>query len=32
VQTNPTTGEFPVISIHRQADGKMDVEYDNVAV
>lgn len=32
VKTNPTTGEFPVISIHRQADGKMDIEYDNVAV
>ena len=32
VSTNPVTGEFKVISIHRQADGKLDVEYDNVAV
>ena len=32
VKTNPTTGEFKVVSIHRQADGKLDVEYDNVAV
>lgn len=32
VKTNPITGEFKVISIHRQADGKLDVEYDNVAV
>ena len=32
VKTNPVIGEFKVISIHRQADGKLDVEYDNVAV
>ena len=32
VKTNPTTGEFKVVAIHRQADGKLDVEYDNVAV
>lgn len=32
VKTNPVLGEFKVISIHRQADGKLDVEYDNVAV
>jgi len=32
VKTNPITGEFPVIAVHRQADGKLDVEYDNVAI
>lgn len=32
VKTNPAGGEFPVISIHRQADGKLDVEYDDVAI
>ncbi len=32
VKTNPVTGEFKVKSIHRQTDGKLDVEYDNVAV
>lgn len=32
VQTNPITGEFPVIAVQRQADGKLDIEYDNVAV
>ena len=32
IKTNPVTGEFKIVSIHRQADGKLDVEYDNVAV
>jgi len=32
VKTNPTTGEFKVIAVHRQSDGKLDVEYDDVAV
>ena len=32
VKTNPVSGEFKVISVHRQADGKLDVEYDDVAV
>ena len=32
VKTNPAATEFKVISIHRQADGKLDVEYDEVAV
>lgn len=31
VKTNPTTGEFQIKNIHRQADGKMDIEYDDVA-
>ena len=32
VKTNPAAGEFKVVSVHRQADGKLDVEYDDVAV
>lgn len=31
IKTAPTTGEFKVVAIHRQADGKLDVEYDDVA-
>lgn len=30
IQTNPAVGEFPVIAVHRQADGKLDIEYDDV--
>lgn len=30
VKTNPASGEFPVKSIHRTSDGKLDVEYDDV--
>lgn len=32
VKTLPEAGEFPVIAIHRQADGKLDIDYDDVAV
>ncbi len=32
IKTSPITGEFKVVAIQRQADGKLDVEYDNVAV
>jgi len=32
VKTNPAAGEFPVKNIHRDASGKLDVEYDDVAV
>lgn len=32
IKTNPVTGEFKIVAIHRQADGKMDVEYDDVAI
>jgi len=32
VITNPVAGEFKVVAIHRQSDGKLDVEYDDVAV
>ena len=31
VKTNPVTGEFQVKNIHRQADGKLDIEYDDQA-
>ncbi len=32
VKTNPTAGQFKVIAIERQADGKAKIEYDDVAV
>ena len=32
VKTNPTAGKFSVKNIHRAADGKLDIEYDDVAV
>lgn len=32
VQTNPTTGEFRVLAVQRDATGKLDIEYDDVAV
>ena len=32
VKTSPTTGQFKVIAIQRQADGKAAVTYDDVAV
>lgn len=32
VKTNPLAGEFKVKSIHRDSAGKLDVEYDDVAV
>uniref|UniRef100_A0A6M3IHZ3 Uncharacterized protein n=1 Tax=viral metagenome TaxID=1070528 RepID=A0A6M3IHZ3_9ZZZZ len=31
VKTNPTTGEFYVKNIQRDATGKLDVEYDDTA-
>lgn len=31
VKTNPVAGEFQVKNVHVQADGKLDVEYDDVA-
>lgn len=30
VKTDPATGQFPVLSMERQADGKLKVDYDNV--
>jgi len=32
IQTAPTVGEFPVIGIKRDAGGKIDVSYDDVAI
>lgn len=31
LKTNPASGEFQVKNIHRGADGKVQVEYDDVA-
>jgi len=31
VKTNPVTGEFQVKNIHRDAAGKLDIEYDDQA-
>lgn len=32
IKTDPQTGEFTVIAVQRQADGKLDVDYDDQAV
>lgn len=32
IKTSPTSGQFKVIAIERQADGKAKIEYDDVAV
>ena len=32
VKTSPTTGQFKVISIERDANGKLKTDYDDVAV
>ena len=32
VKTAPTSGEFSVKNIHRDSTGKLDIEYDDVAV
>ena len=32
VQTDPTTGEFPVIAVQRSATGELDIDYDDVAI
>lgn len=32
IKTAPTTGEFKIISIQRAADGKADLDYDDVPV
>ena len=31
IKTDPTTGEFKVVNIQRDSDGKLDVDYDDVA-
>lgn len=32
VKTSPTTGEFPIISIQRDAAGNQDIDYDDVPI
>jgi len=32
IKTSPTSGQFKVVAVERQADGKLKVEYDDVAV
>uniref|UniRef100_A0A6H1Z954 Uncharacterized protein n=2 Tax=viral metagenome TaxID=1070528 RepID=A0A6H1Z954_9ZZZZ len=32
VKTSPTTGQFKVVSVERNADGKLQASYDDVAV
>lgn len=32
IKTSPTTGQFKIISIERKADGKANVQYDDIAV
>ena len=31
VITDPTTGQYKVIAIHRASDGKLEIDYDDVA-
>ena len=32
IKSSPTTGEFPVINVQRDASGNLDIDYDNVAI
>ena len=32
IRTLPISGQFKIINMHRRADGKLDVVYDDVAV
>lgn len=32
IKTSPTSGQFKIIAIERQADGKLKADYDDVAV
>lgn len=32
VKTDPASGEFPIINVQRDASGKLDVDYDDVAI
>lgn len=32
IKTAPSAGEFPVVNIQRDSTGKLDVDYDDVAV
>ncbi len=32
IKTAPVSGEFPVVNVQRDATGKLDVDYDDVAI
>ena len=32
IRTLPTSGEFPIINVQRDATGQLEVEYDDVAI
>ena len=32
VKTDPETGEFPILAIQKDADGKLDIDYDDVPI
>lgn len=32
VKTDPAVGEFPIVSVQRNTDGNLDVDYDDVAI
>jgi len=32
IKTDPQSGEFTVLALQRDADGKLDIDYENVAV
>ncbi len=32
IKTEPTSGEFPVVNVQRDASGNLDVDYDDVAI
>jgi len=32
IKTDPAAGEFKVVSVQRDASGKLDIDYDDVAV
>lgn len=32
IKTNPTTGQYTVVALERDADGKLKIEYDDTAV
>ena len=31
IKTDPQAGEFPITALQRQVDGKLDIDYDDVA-
>ena len=32
IKTDPASGEFPVVNVQRDSVGKLDVDYDDVAI